>query len=92
MYLRNCLHEEISHLEERKCIFGKLIGVSNSYIEQRRQKVQNSGGPALTLFPMGGGRGVSQSIQTISFQTRIELHGRKLDDNMVSSIPHILEE
>ena len=46
----------------------------------------------LTLFPMGGGRGVSQSIQTISFQTRIELHGRKLDDNMVSSIPHILEE
>ena len=47
---------------------------------------------ALTLFPMGGGRGISQSIQTISFQTRIELHGRKLDDNMVSSIPHILEE
>ena len=29
----------------------------------------------LTLFPMGGGRGISQLIQTISFQTRIELHG-----------------
>ena len=41
---------------------------------------------------MEGGRGVSQFIQTISFQTRIELHGRKLDENMVSSIPHILEE
>ena len=41
---------------------------------------------------MGGGRGVSQSIQTISFQTRIELHGRKLDDNMISSNSHILEE
>ena len=29
----------------------------------------------LTLFPMGGGRGVSQPIQTINFQRRIELHG-----------------
>ena len=52
----------------------------------------NESGNNLTLFPMGGGRDVSESIQTISFQTRIELHGRKLDDNMVSSIPHILEE
>ena len=36
--------------------------------------------------------GISQPIQTISFQTRIELHGWKLYDNIISSIPHILEE
>ena len=41
---------------------------------------------------MGGGPGVSQPIQTIIFQTRIELHSWKLDDNIISSIPHILEE
>ena len=36
-----------------------------------------------TLFPMVGGWGISQSIQTISFQASIELHGSKLDDNII---------
>ena len=46
----------------------------------------------LILFPMGSGLGVSQPIQTISFQTRIELYGWKLHDNIISTIPHILEK
>ena len=43
----------------------------------------------LTLFPLGGGHGVSLHIQIISFQIWIELHGSKLYDNMISSLLHI---
>ena len=46
----------------------------------------------LTLFPLGGGHGVSLHIQIISFQIWIELHGWKLYDNIISSLLHIWEE
>ena len=42
-----------------------------------------------TLFSMDSGRGISQTIQTISFQNRIGLNERKLDDK---GIQHILDE
>ena len=45
-----------------------------------------------SLLPMEGGYGISQPIQPIIFQTIIELHGWKFDENVISSIPHILEE
>ena len=38
---------------------------------------------AITLFPMWGGGGVSQLIQTTNFQTRIAMHGWKLNDNKI---------
>ena len=44
----------------------------------------------LTIFPLGGGHGVSLHIQIISFQIWIELHGWKLYDNIISSLLHIL--
>ena len=47
---------------------------------------------SLTLFPLGGGHGVSLHIQIISFQIWIELHGWKLYDNIISSLLHIWEE
>lgn len=42
-----------------------------------------------TLISMDSGRGISQTIQTISFQNRIGLNERKLDDK---GIQHILDE
>ena len=43
----------------------------------------------LTLFPLGGGHGVSLHIQFITFQIWIELHSWKLYDNIISSVLHI---
>ena len=46
----------------------------------------------LTLFPLGGGHGVSLHIQIIIFQIWIELHGWILYDNIISSLLQIWEE
>ena len=46
----------------------------------------------LTLFPLGGGQCASLHFQITSFQLGMDLGGWKLDDNVISSIPHVLEE